>query len=490
MTDQTIILIGVGIYMAAMLGIGFIVSGRIQDSADFIVAGRRLPLWLCTFTLFATWFGGGTCMGAAGAAFKEGFLGVIADPFGAALCLFLAGLFYVRIMRRMSLLTVADFFRSRFGRDSELVASICVIPAYVGWVGSQFVAFGYILHTLTGMDTTLAIMVSAFIVLAYTTAGGMWAVTVTDFVQGSILILGMVILLPIIIHDAGGWTAVKTQLPESHFSFFPETGFKEWIWYIEAWLVIGLGSIPGQDLLQRALSAKNERVAQNSSYVAGIMYLTVGVIPVILGMIGSVVLPEVADPEYIMPALGLKYLHPIGMSLFVGALLSALMSSADSALLAPASIIGENVVRYFKRDISEKQVLRLSRWSVPVVGIIALLIGLYFKNIYNLMVNSWAFLLVSLFVPLTAGIYWKKANAPAALASMITGLVAWVLFAVVQSEYPADLIALGISAVVMVVVTWMTRNSHPALPLKDLDGKDLAYADRLGTLHPLSRKRS
>ncbi|MEE9263478.1 MAG: hypothetical protein V3V11_03380, partial [Vicinamibacteria bacterium] len=115
MTDETIVLLGCGVYLALLLAVGVFVGRRVKDSADFIVAGRRLPLWLCTFTLFATWFGAGTCMGAAGAAYGSGVLATIADPFGAAFCLFLAGMFYVRILRRMKLLTVADFFRIRYG---------------------------------------------------------------------------------------------------------------------------------------------------------------------------------------------------------------------------------------------------------------------------------------------------------------------------------------------------------------------------------------
>lgn len=489
MSDQLVVLSGVGLYLLLLLVVGIYAGRNIQDSTDFIVAGRRLPIWLCTLTLFATWFGGGTCIGAAGAAYREGFLGVIADPFGAALCLFLAGFFYVRIMRRMRLLTIADFFRRRFGPAAELSGSLCLIPAYIGWVGSQFVAFGFILHTLTGMDTTVAIVLGAVIVLAYTTAGGMWAVTITDFIQGAVLIAGLILLLPIALQHAGGWQAVRAQLPETHFSIVPASSFKDWVWYIEAWLVIGLGSIPGQDLLQRALSARNEWVAQNSSYLAGILYLTIGIIPVLLGLVGAVLLPNIGDPEHILPRMAQQYLHPIGMALFIGALLSALMSSADSALLAPASVMGENIARYIKHDLSNAAVLKISRWAVPVFGALSLLIALYFKNVYDLMVNSWAVLLVSLFVPLTAGIYWRRANGPAAVASLIVGMLSWIILAKVQDAYPADLLALGLAALTLTAVTLATSRRISPLPLTDFDGRPVAYADRLGLLRPFPRKK-
>ncbi|MFQ5793392.1 MAG: hypothetical protein ACE5JI_23215, partial [Acidobacteriota bacterium] len=183
MSAEGIVMLGIGGYLVVLLLVGFVAGRRVKDSTDFIVAGRRLPAWLCTFTLFATWFGAGTCMGAAGAAYSDGLLGVIADPFGAALCLLITGLFYVRVIRRMNLLTLSDFFTRRYGVRVGLLASLAVLPCYVGSVGAQFVAFGFILHILTGVPTTVAIGIGAAIVLAYTVAGGMWAVAVTAFFQ-------------------------------------------------------------------------------------------------------------------------------------------------------------------------------------------------------------------------------------------------------------------------------------------------------------------
>ncbi len=486
MSDQTVVLLGVGAYLAVIVGIGFAAGRKVHDPVDYIVAGRRLPLWLCTFTVFATWFGGGTCVGAAGAAFEEGFLGVVADPFGAGLCLFLAGFFYIRILRRMRMLTLSDFFRVRFGRLAELLASVAVIPAYLGWVASQFVAFGFILNTLTGVNTSLAIVLGATVVVAYTMVGGLWAVTLTDFVQALVLISGLAFMLWVALSEAGGWSAVKAALPQQHFELLPAPGFKDWIWYVQAWLVIGFGGIPTQDLFQRSMSARNESIAQNSAYIAGLLYLTVGLIPVLLGIVGAVLMPDVGNPEHILPMLALNYLHPVGMALVLGALLSAIMSSADSALLAPASIFGENIAKFFKKDLSDQQRLRLSRWAVPVLGVLSLMTGLYFKAVYELIVNTWSVILVSLFVPLTAGLYWKKANRTSAVAAIVVGLVSWIVLEAVQSQYPADLMATALAALTMAVLVPLTAHKEVALPLTTLDGTTVAYGDRLGLLSPFS----
>ena len=129
-----LIYLGLAAYVLLMLGIGIYASRRVKSSADYLVAGRRLSLPLATATLSATWFGGGLCIGAASAAYSGGFRAVIADPFGAALCLFLAGAFYVRVLRRMGIMTIASFFTQRFDGRAGMLASLCTIPAYVGWV--------------------------------------------------------------------------------------------------------------------------------------------------------------------------------------------------------------------------------------------------------------------------------------------------------------------------------------------------------------------
>jgi len=474
--------LGVGIYLVALLAVGCFSSRRVHSSVDFVIAGRRLSLPLCTATLFATWFGGGTCLGAAGAAYNQGLLGVIADPFGAALCLFLAGLFYVRMLRRMRLITLADFFLVRFGPTAEFLSAFLTIPPFLAWTGAQFVALGYVLHTLTGIDTTVAIVTGALVVLAYTLMGGMWAVSITDFFQAIILIVGLLILVPSVLSDAGGWAAIHAKLPEGHLAFVPENTFADWTWYVEAWLIVGLGSIPSQDLLQRSLGARDERVAQNSAYLAGLLYVVIGAVPVLLGLAARLVLPEIADPEMVLPQLGLKYLNPVGAALFVGALLSAIMSSADSALLAPATVFTENMLKRWMPSITSEQELRATRWALLLAVCISLAFALWFQNVYRLMVDSMAVGLAALIAPFTAGIYWKRANAPAAVASIVAGLTGWAVALAVQSTYPAASMGAVVSLATLVIVVRATGKSTPAEPLRDLEGRELRYADRLGVL--------
>ena len=177
--------------------------------------------------------------------------------------------------------------------------------------------------------------IGAASVLLCTIAGGMWAVTLTDMIQVIVLVCGTVIIAPVLLADMGGWGAIAAQIPSERFYLFPRGGAGAWFDYARDWLVIGLGNLAGQDLIQRSLSARDEGVAYKSAYYAGLLYVTVGFPPVLLGMAGAVVLPDLADPDMVMMELALKDLPVAALVLFAGALMSAILSSADSALLAP-----------------------------------------------------------------------------------------------------------------------------------------------------------
>ena len=491
--SQTFVIVAVAVYLLALLALGAVASTRIRNATDFVVAGRRLGIGLCTFTLFATWFGGGTLIGAAGASYAGGLNAVVADPFGAALCLLLAGAFYVRLLRRLRLLTVADFFRRRFGKSAEILAALAIIPAYIGWVGSQLLAVGTVLAAMAGLPFVGSILIAAVIVLIYTVLGGMWGVTLTDFFQALVLIAAISLLLPIVLGEAGGVSAVLDRLPEGRTRFLPTGGLLEWLFFVQAWLVIGLGNLPGQDLMQRALSSRSERVAQWSAYLGGSMYLVVGLIPVALGLIGSVLMPGLQNPEEIVPRLAMEYLPPAGLALFLGALFSALMSSADSGLLAPASVFGQNIVRNLVPDLKPKEILFAVRVGVVIFCGLALAVALWFQSVYSLMVESWTVMMVGLFGPLTLGMYWKRTNAPGAVAGMLSGLGVWLGLiaaeltwgAVASSawpELPNALIATPVSLLVTVFVSLGTAKTHPPRVLTDASGRPVGEKGRLGTL--------
>ncbi|HCV23885.1 MAG TPA: hypothetical protein DGN59_10535, partial [Candidatus Latescibacteria bacterium] len=244
--------------------------------------------------------------------------------------------------------------------------------------------------------------------------------------------------------------------------------------------VIGLGNLAGQDLIQRTLSSRDDNIAVRSAYYSGLIYVTIGFLPVLLGMAGAVLLPDLADPDLVMMALAEHYLPTFALILFVGALVSALLSSADSALLAPASVVGWDILRHFRPQADERTCLIVSRIAVVLFGLFALALALHKTSVYDLMVDSWSVLLATLFVPLTAGIWWSRANAAGSLASILVGAAAWLILLQITDTWPADLLAVPFALIALVVVSKATGSSHPPTPLVDHEGRPIRGRERFG----------
>ncbi|MGB5510162.1 MAG: sodium:solute symporter family protein [Woeseiaceae bacterium] len=485
MSTEAIIFIGVGIYMVLMLLVGIYASRRTHSVTEFAVAGRSLPLWLCTATIIATWFGGGTMMGGSGAAFDEGLLGVIADPFGAALCLLLVGLFFARLVRRLQFFTFVEFIDRRFGPGCAVIASLASLFSSILWTAGMLVAFGLIFELLTGTPLAVGIIGGALVVIIYTTLGGMLAVALTDFVQMIIIAVGLIVLLTVVLVDSGGWSAIAPQLPENTWRMLPLQHTPEnWLNYARAWLIFGLADIASQSLLQRAMAAKTERVAQNSFYLASLCYLGFGMIPVLLGIIASVTMPGLANSESVLPALALEHLHPVGVALFVGALLAAIMSSSDSTLLGGATIISTNLLPFFRRDASDELKLLVSRWSIFVCGAGAVLVALNARFVFDNVLDANLLMLAAIIVPFILGVWWQKANRAGALSAMLVGIAAWLMTGLFYPEMPGDVVGLGACLATMLIVTPLTQRLDPPRPLTDHDGRAVMLRDRLGTLGP------
>ncbi len=429
----------IAMYLLATIAIGIWAARRVHNTADFALAGRRLPMFLAGSALFATWFGSETVMGAPSVFVEEGLLGVMEDPFGAALCLFLAGLLIAKPLYKLNILTFNDYYGMRYGRTTEVISALFMVPSYFGWIAAQMVAMAILLNVLAGIPIVWGIVGCTIVVVIYTTIGGMWAVSVTDFVQTVMIVIGVVALAITIGKEAGGVQTVIAAQPEGFFRFFPERNFHDWVHYIAAWITIGLGSIPQQDIFQRVMAAKNEKTAVRSSYMAGFMYLTIGFIPLFIGLCAKQLHPDMMadDPQKILPAMVLQY-GGIGLQIvFFGAILSAILSTTSGAVLAPATVIAENLVKPFFKKVADHQLLAIMRISVVFVAVASALMAMRGSSIYELVGISSVFSLVSLFVPLMAGLYWKRASGMGALAAMFVGMATWtVCDMVIGTELP------------------------------------------------------
>lgn len=434
------LLLSIIVYLVLTILIGFWASRRVHSVDDYMLAGRSLPLMLSSTAMFATWFGSETVFGASSEFLKGGLLGVIEDPFGAALCLILFGMFFVRKLYSMNLLTLGDFFRVRFGKRTELVASIFLGPPYLGYIAAQLVAMGLILNVVTGIVLWEGIVVSAVVVTIYTYVGGMWAITITDFIQTIIIIAGLVVLAVVMADKAGGAGHVLSQMPPENFQFLPPPSFKEWMGWIAAWAVLGLGSLPSQDVFQRSMSSNSIKTAVRACYIAAIMYLTIAMLPLFISACTQYLYPGAldGDTQVTLPRMVLQHTSMPIQILFFGSLLSAIMSTTSSVILAPAAILSENLVKPLAKDrLTDKQLLLVTRVSVLLFAALATVMASMRSNIYELVGESSILSLVSLFAPLTFGLYWKKSSSFGALAAMVVGMLTWIIFEAVETDWPS-----------------------------------------------------
>ncbi|HDD26674.1 MAG TPA: hypothetical protein ENF75_06275 [Acidilobales archaeon] len=486
-------------YMAFVLAIGFWASRRVKDLVDYIVAGRRLGFWLTFGTILATWFGTGVAVGGASMAYSFGLRGIIMDPIGAGLCILLFGLFFAHILRKLRYVTISDFFRVKYGKAMEVLSMIIQVIAYMGWTASLLVTFGDIFEVYTGIPWEQGLLIGTLVTIVYTMLGGMWAVTLTDFAQMIIFLTGIVLAVPFVINVAGGWGVIASKIPPDMYSILPGPKFEYlgyvglfgMMYYISSWLVQGLGSLSCQDLVQRALSAKDAKTSRYASIAAAVGYWTIGLIPALIGIWATIILPDLENPDYVLPMIALKYLPLPIFTIFTVGLLAALMSSADSSMLIPSSMVAWNLLPMVKPNLSERTKLLISRILVPVFAFASLAIALWAKTIYFLMNLSWELILMVQGIPFILGIYWKKANRSAAIASVIVNFAVWIPliffvlphclvveegvldWAVWDAIYIAALPALICGTIAFIVTALLTQKRDPPRPLVDIEGKPI-----------------
>ncbi len=440
-------------YLLLNLGIGLWASRKIKTTTDFVLAGRRLPLFLAASATFATWFGSETIMGAPTEFIEHGLLGVIEDPFGAALCLFLVGVFFARRFYKMNIITFCDFFRIRYGRPAELLSAILIIPSYFSWIAAQLLAMGIVLKVVLGWSLTECILLSSFVVILYTIWGGMWSISITDFIQTIMIILGLLIVAVVLYQEVGGFSPLIEAAPKDFFRAYPQFTFKDSIEYFAAWITIGLGSIPQQDVFQRVMSAKSADVSVKATLLSSFMYLTIALLPLFIGLCGHQLYPELGkdDPQMIIPNMILLHTGLPLQILFFGALVSAILSTTSSAIMAPAAVLGENVFKFFRPELTDKQLLKIIRIGIIFITAICIFMASTRESIFELVAESSAFSLVCLFVPLASGLYAKRANQLGCILSMISGLLVWLLAVWMKTEYPPMIYGLLASALAMIV---------------------------------------
>ena len=452
------------VYLLITIAIGLMAAKRVHNSADFAIAGRHLPMAMIVTTTFATWFGSETVLGIPAKFVNGGLHGVVEDPFGAGFCLILVGLFFAGKLYRMTLLTISDYYRERYGRIVEVVCSIIIMVSYLGWVSAQVTALGLVFNLLSNgaIGIELGMVIGVVSILAYTLFGGMWSVAITDFIQMIILVVGLSILAVFAADQAGGADkVVALAVSQDMFKFLPEPNFTDIAFFIGAAVTIMFGSIPQQDVFQRVMSANSIKAATHGPVIGGICYILFAFVPMFLVVSAMLIMPEKAtaliadDPQKVLPTLVMEQMPFIMQVLFFGALLSAIKSCASATLLAPSVTFTENIWRQFHPHQSDQQELRAMRVTVLVFSALVLCyaIAMQGTSIYEMVSGAYQVPLVGAFVPLLFGLYWPRATTQGAIFAIVLGLGTWLLFLATPAgeAFPAQLAGLFASLTGMLV---------------------------------------
>ncbi|TAK93223.1 MAG: sodium:solute symporter [Aquabacterium sp.] len=428
------------LYLLGTMGIGIYAGTRIKDTADFAVAGRSLPLAMVITTTFATWFGAETVMGIPAKFVQGGLNAVVEDPFGASMCLVLVGAFFATRLYKMELLTIGDFYRSRFGKGVEIFCSLVIILSYLGWVAAQITALGLVFSVLSGdqISPEWGMAIGTTLVLIYVLIGGMLAVAWTDFIQMIVLIVGLSLIAIMAGHQAGGAGKVL-ELAQTNdwFKILPaEHTTHTWIAFVGTAITMMLGSIPQQDVFQRVMSAKDAQTAQRGAMIGGFSYLAFAFVPMFIVASSLLIMPEQAkallagDSQKVLPTLILTHMPLIAQVFFFGALVSAIKSTSSATLLAPSVSFVENILRNIRPGMSDRKVLLSLRITILIFTALVLTYAIKMKGtpIYDMVSAAYQVTLVGAFVPLTFGLYWRRATTQGAILSIVAGIGTWAPF--------------------------------------------------------------
>lgn len=468
----------VGFYLLLTITIGLVVATRVKNTKDFAVAGRHLPLPIVIATVFATWFGAEAVFGVSATFVKDGLNGVAADPFGASMCLIIAGFFFSTQLYKLNILTLGDFYRMRYSRTVEVLTTLAMVVSYLGWVAAQIKALGLIFNMITedAISQETGMILGTAIVLTYTTLGGMLSVAILDFVQMVVVIGGLLYIGSIVSNLTGGvMPVIEHANAAGKLNFWPTGDIWMWVTFIGAWLTMMLGSIPQQDVFQRVTSAKSAKIALWGSIFGASIYFCFTFVPMFIAYAATIIDPVffnalvANDSQRVLPTLVLQHTPVFAQAIFFGAVLSAIMSCSSATLLAPSVSFAENIVRGFVPHLTDHGFLRVMRICLVCFTILVLIYALNSQStIFGMVESAYKITLAGAFVPLFFGAFWKRATNQGALAAIIGGISTWVLIEVFVGEkslVPPQLIGLGVSIIGMLagsILPQKISNTRPA----------------------------
>ena len=418
------------LYLLVMLFIGWYSSKKITSNTDFMVAGRRLGPFLMAGTLAATEIGGGSSLGVVQQGMQNHGISaawyIMTMGFAFVILTFLAPKF-----RAATVKTVPEYFRRRYGKSAGLITAIIMLLPLIGLTAGQFIASSVILSTMLGISYKTAVIIVAVVVTIYSIMGGLWSVTLTDFIQVFLIIIGMIIAVPFAMNLAGGWSNVVANVPAETFDMFkgysPMAVISLTIMYVATFTV-------GQEAVSRYYAARDGKAAKQGSILAAIINFIYAFIPAVLGIItlalinmGKFNAEDFADvgARYALPVLAMEAMPAVICGLLFAGIISATMSSSDSDLLGAGSIFANDIYRaVLKPDATSEEVMKVTKIVMAVVGVVSMFIALFnTSSLVTLLMFCFTLRAAGAFFPYVLGHYWTGASLAGTIASLISGSV-------------------------------------------------------------------
>jgi len=462
------------LYMMLMLGVGYFFLRRNKNPDDYFVGGRSMGSFHVGLSVVATDVGGGFSIGLGGLGFAMGlsgswmlFTGLIGAWVSAALLIPKVA----QLMKKMDLYTFPQIFGIFYSKRVALVAGIISAIGYIGFTSSQLLAGAKLASaSFVGLDINIALIIMGAIAVIYTVMGGLKAVIYTDTIQWIILMSGLILIgVPLGYHAIGGIEALRANVHPELLKLSNVTWQQLVNWgvtIIPIWFV-------GMTLYQRIYATKGKKQAQRAWFIAGVFeWPLMAFMGVTLGLFSRVALDqgmfaelgyatfESIDPEMGLPLL-LRTILPVGlMGLMMSAYFSAIMSTADSCLMAASgNLLTDILSRIFPIKESHKSQLRLSQILTLVIGVLALILALKMENVLELMLYSYAFMVSGLFIPLLGAFFGKRKNSLAAIWAMMVGGSTTLILTEINVELPLGLdpniFGISASLVVFLLLTYL-----------------------------------
>ncbi|MFF2506022.1 sodium:solute symporter [Streptomyces sp. NPDC058067] len=419
--DYTVIVL----YLAGMLAMGWWGMRRAKSKSEFLVAGRRLGPMMYSGTMAAIVLGGASTIGGVGLGYQYGLSGAWM-VFTIGLGLLALSVFFSARIARLKVYTVSEMLDLRYGGRAGVISGVVMWAYTLMLAVTSTIAYATIFDVLFDMPRTLAIILGGAIVVAYSTLGGMWSITLTDMVQFVVKTIGvLLLLLPIAVIKAGGFSEMKAKLPTTYFDplgIGGETIFT----YV---LIYTFGMLIGQDIWQRVFTARSDKVARIGGTVAGTYCLLYAIAGAVIGTAAKVMYPKLPSADSAFATI-VKDELPIGVrGLVLAAALAAVMSTSSGALIACATVANNDIWSRLRGVIKPSGAsgdephdeVKGNRLFILIMGVATICIAIALNNVVEALTVAYNLLVGGLLVPILGGLLWKRGTVAGALAAVIVG---------------------------------------------------------------------